>query len=173
MDAVNDILPAGDTPTAAEDLAVLLEPEKGLQAQLKPATPAAMLAAQSGPAEKIEATRPVIRPSQLPKYLTNETGEAISVRLVDGAVRTIEPGGVLIDEAGKPVPIPDMYRYRQERGIPNPLILYRVTARHGGKLADPVEVDAVDESDAIRQVCHVLGVQHTHNWTFKVFVVAK
>lgn len=173
MDSIQDTLPAGDSPTTAEDLAVLLEPEKKLQAQLRPLSQAAVLAAQSGPAERIETTRPVIRPSQLPKYLTNETNESIPVRLLDGAVRTILPGDVLVDEAGLPVKIPDMYKYRQERGIPNPLILYRVTARMGGKIADPVEVDALDESDAIRQTCIKLGVQYTHQWTFKVFVVAK
>ena len=173
MDNISDTLPAGDMPTAQEDLAVLLDPEKKLTAPLQPATPAAVLAAQSGPAQRIEATGPIIRPSQLPRYLTNETDSDVQVKLFDGAVRTIKPGEVLIDEAGKPVPIPDMHRYRQERGIPNPQCLYRVTVRQGGKILPPVEVNAVDESDAVRQSLQFLGVQHTHNWTYKVFCLEK
>lgn len=166
MQGIQDLIPS-DTPTAPEDLAVLNEPEK---VETRPAAIASRQAA-----EPIQVSPPavILRPSQLPKYYTNETAEVVTVKQADGTVREIKPGEVLVDEAGKPKAIDNMHAYRMERGIPNPLIRFRVTARKGPNVANPVECDAVDESDAVRQCVNELGIKYSHQWTFQVFVLER
>lgn len=174
MDAITDLLPARDTPTSPEDKAVLEEKE---HVPTRPLSEASMLAAipavSPQAAEPATPTRPVIRPSQLPKYLTNDSGEPVTVFDADGGEHVIQPGEIMRDALGRPQPIPDMAKYRAEKGIPAPLIRYRVTARKGDRVAQPVECDAVDESDAVRQTIKTLGIEHSIQWTWAVFVLAK
>jgi len=65
----------------------------------------------------------------------------------------------------------DPARYLRERGLPNPLKRYRVTARRGGEVTPAREVESVDESDAVRQYYRLAGIKEPHRYTAQVFLL--
>lgn len=105
------------------------------------------------PAKRAEPKRdePVLRPSDL--------AELAEIERLDNP--TSHPQGV------------DLHRFAKAQGFPNPQKRYRVTARKGTRATNPIEVDAVDEGDAIRQVVEMLKITQTHQWNWNTFVIAQ
>lgn len=76
------------------------------------------------------------------------------------------------DAAGNP--IIDMYKHRQENGIPIPNRQYRVVANGGPSTATKLDeqiVEANDESEAISLVVKKHGLKDVHSYKFNVFPV--
>lgn len=67
-------------------------------------------------------------------------------------------------------PLDKPARYIREKGLPNPVRLIRVTLRkhsRGGPLEKkPLEINAVDESEALRMAmdAHRIPYRERHNW---------
>ena len=101
----------------------------------------------------------------------NEPAEAVAVAEAPAEVKA--PAKVF-----RPSDIPSdvneekRFEWLKEGGHPNPKRLYRVTANRGSTNAGPVNVEAVDEPDAINQAIALLDeVKDAVRWNFRCFVL--
>lgn len=73
----------------------------------------------------------------------------------------------------------DPFQFLREHGLPNPVRLYRVTGTGkaetgGGKVeGEPMEIDAVDPTDAHNQYIAANGIKEAHGWHFQHAVLAE
>lgn len=73
----------------------------------------------------------------------------------------------------------DPFQFIREHGLPNPVRLYRVTGTGkpetgGGKVeGEPMEIDAVDPTDATNQYIVANGIKEAHGWHFQHAVLAE
>ena len=65
----------------------------------------------------------------------------------------------------------DVYKLRQERGVPNPTALFRVSFV-GTDAIEPINIEAVDESEAIRKALISRRVARPSRVTTRVVLVA-